>query len=155
MILSQSHSSFPLDYRTPFSGRRKRETMISRMRMKKTLLFAAVIFLASLSASAEPVFAYCKASVGASDTFYFSRVYQFDSKNVVGQSGGSTASHLERDSYSFDKFGAVHWPVKGALTGFCASAHSRTEATDKMNAEAAWFKQTGIKFVFTDWTPAD
>ena len=122
--------------------------MISRIRMKKTLLFAAVISLASLSASAEPVFAYCKASVGASDTFYFSRVYQFDSK--LG-----TDSRLSGDWYSFYKFGTVHWQVKGTLGGYCTSAHSRTEATDKMNTEAVWFKQTGIKFVFTDWTPAD
>ena len=143
-------------YRTPFYRIiRKRETMTNRLRIKKTFLFVAVVSLASLSASAAPVFAYCKASVGASDTFYFSKVYQFDSTAVPGQTAGSTASRLERDSYSFDKFGTLHWQVRGNLAGFCASAHSRTEATDKMNAEAAWFKQTGIKFVFTEWTPAD
>jgi len=121
------------------------------MKLKLWLINTLILFtmgsMTSVKASAEQVFAYCKASVGPSDTFYFSRVYQFDSKAAEG----GVAPRLQLDSYAFDNFLSANHEMKGTPSGFCVSAKSRAAATEELNHDAAWYKEARIKFVFTNW----
>jgi hypothetical protein len=113
----------------------------------KALLILAVSPLTSLNASAEKAYAYCHAAVGPSDTFYFSAVFQYDSES---------ANALGRDFSSFAPYLFAHYNLQSTpYTGFCASAKTREDAAHGLNGDAAMYKRTGIKYVFTTWTPSE
>lgn len=115
--------------------------------LTKALLILAVSCLTSLTASAEKAYAYCHAAVGPSDTFYFSAVFQYDTES---------GNPLGRDFSSFAHYLFAHYDLKSTpYTGFCASAHTREDATYGLNGDAAMYKRTGIKYVFTTWTPSE